>query len=595
MYDVSYTNMIYIHVTPWEIAMKRLTISMSDELFEKLDRIENKSLFIRKLVERELEILEDRPDTSNNPWVRDFTILKETVEELSLKLNIIEKHLAGKISIDPDSESASDILAPGSLISYKDRALAHITADAEEPIIIPLDEDTSVVAETAIPDTPADVPGFLEREIQLQSSETISEQAFIEAGIQEEHSQFAHTFAEPQIEEMEPEELTESILKVPQQEINKHAQSTAPAPEVPLIIPELRQAAMPASEASITPDIKSEVTQANNPFPTMLELPQQITPASEPTPVMPEFNRQVIPAKEPAPMVPAFDQNVIPISEQKTTMPIFDQNAIPVNDPTPIIPDFNQHVIPVSEHKPTMPIFNQNATPVSEPASAIPAFNQQVTPVSEPKLTMPIFDQNVIPVSEPAPLMPVFEQQAEPISEPSVTIKEFNSQAMAEQETKMMMMPEFKILGDAGQMAPAMPVFGAQNQTENPDDLKQPIFKLHEIPEPLKTEKMPPFIAPSIPDTQETAHLPPFMEPQSAPMPQLQPMQPAQSNSKPGKLEGNILMYMPRGAKVKKEIIKSLISKQFSEGEIEAKINELVSAGVLRINEDSEDKYLMRP
>jgi hypothetical protein len=534
---------------------------MSDELFEKLDRIENKSLFIRKLVERELEILEDRPDTSNNPWVQDFTILKETVEDLSLKLNTIEKHLAGKISMDSDSESASDILAPGSLISYKDRALAHTTTDAEEPIIIPLDKDNSVVPDTAIQDTPAAVPGFLEREIQLQSSETISEQAFIEAGIQEEHSQFAHTFAEPQIEEMEPEELTESILKVPQPERDKHAYSTAPAPEVPLIIPELRQ---------------------------------QITPASESTSVMPEFNRQVIPAKEPGPIMPAFNQNVIPISEQKTTMPVFDQNVIPVNDPTPVIPAFDQHVTPVSEHKPTMPIFDQNVTPVSEPASVIPAFNQQVTPVSEPKLTMPIFDRNATPASEPAPIMPVFEQQAEPINEPSFIMQEFKSQAMAEQETKMMM-PEFKMPGHAGQMAPAMPVFGAQNQTENPEDLKQPIFKLHEIPEPLKTEKMPPFIAPSIPDTQETAHLPPFMEPQSAPMPQLQPMQPAQSNSKPGKLEGNILMYMPRGAKVKKEIIKSLISKQFSEGEIEAKISELVSAGVLRINEDSEDKYLIRP
>jgi hypothetical protein len=584
---------------------------MSDELFEKLDRIENKSLFIRKLVERELEILEDRPDTSNNPWVQDFTILKDTVEDLSLKLNIIEKHLAGKISIDPDSESASDILAPGSLISYKDRTLAHITADADEPIIIPLDKDNSVVSDTTIQGTPADVAGFQEREIQLQSSEIISEQAFIEAGIhdvgqkppvelafaqpaiQEEHSQFGHTFAEPQIEEMEPEELTESILKVPQQKRDKHAYSTAPAPEVPLIIPEPRQAAMPASEASIIPDIKSEVTRANDPFPTMLELTQQVTPASEPTPVMPEFNQQVIPAKEPGPIMPAFNQNVIPISEQKTTMPVFDQNVIPVNDPTPVIPAFNQHVTPVSQHKPTMPIFDQNTTPVSEPASAIPDFNQQVTPVSEPKQTMPIFDQNATPVSEPAPPMPVFEQQAEPISEPSFIMQEFKSQAMAEQETKMVM-PEFKMPDDAEQMTTAIPVFGDQNQTENPDDLKQPIFKLHEIPEPLKTEKMPPFIAPSIPDTQETAHPPPFIEPQSAPMPQLQPTQPAQSNSKPGKLEGNILMYMPRGAKVKKEIIKSLISKQFSEGEIEAKISELVSAGVLRINEDSEDKYLIR-
>ncbi|MHC1575962.1 MAG: hypothetical protein ACXQTE_01275, partial [Methanosarcinaceae archaeon] len=34
--------------------MKRLTISMSDELFEKLDEMSNKSLFVRNLIEHEL-------------------------------------------------------------------------------------------------------------------------------------------------------------------------------------------------------------------------------------------------------------------------------------------------------------------------------------------------------------------------------------------------------------------------------------------------------------------------------------------------------------------------------------------------------------
>jgi len=34
--------------------MKRLTISMSDELFDRLDEIENKSLFVRNIIEREL-------------------------------------------------------------------------------------------------------------------------------------------------------------------------------------------------------------------------------------------------------------------------------------------------------------------------------------------------------------------------------------------------------------------------------------------------------------------------------------------------------------------------------------------------------------
>jgi hypothetical protein len=69
----------------------------------------------------------------------------------------------------------------------------------------------------------------------------------------------------------------------------------------------------------------------------------------------------------------------------------------------------------------------------------------------------------------------------------------------------------------------------------------------------------------------------------------------ATGTNKQGKLEGNILMYMPRGAKVKKEIIKSLVSKQFSDRDIEAKISELVTTGVLVLNADNGEHYLIRP
>ena len=35
--------------------MKRLTISMSDDLFDSLSKIQNKSLFVRKLIEQGLD------------------------------------------------------------------------------------------------------------------------------------------------------------------------------------------------------------------------------------------------------------------------------------------------------------------------------------------------------------------------------------------------------------------------------------------------------------------------------------------------------------------------------------------------------------
>jgi len=52
---------------------------------------------------------------------------------------------------------------------------------------------------------------------------------------------------------------------------------------------------------------------------------------------------------------------------------------------------------------------------------------------------------------------------------------------------------------------------------------------------------------------------------------------------------------MPHGAKVKKDIIKSLISKQFTENEIEAKLSEMISAGVLKLSDENGNSYLIRP
>ncbi|AFV25031.1 hypothetical protein Mpsy_2832 [Methanolobus psychrophilus R15] len=552
--------------------MKRLTISMSDELFKKLDRIENKSLFIRKLVERELETLEDTPETSNKPWVHDFTILKENVDEIFLKLTEFEKHLTGKITLSPDSEPSSDILPSGSLISYKDRPLASNIGDDIEPIIIPISEKSIALPCTVIPDAPAEIPEFEKKEIHFRISETTPGKAFNGAMI---HDIVQNPPEEPVFDQ--PEVFADSNQP-------EYTFAQAPLentePEVPPIISEFKQK-----------DIN-----ANGSIPMMPELTQQVTPASDTTPIMPTFEKQVIPISKPAPVMPAFEQQAIPISEPVPVTPAFEQHIIPTREQVPVMPAFNQHLIPVSEPKPTMPIFNQNALPVSESAPIVPTFNQHSVPAGEPAPVIPAFNQQVIPVSEPAPIMPVFEQQTKSVSEPSLVMPEFKPQAMEEQGTQIVMQ-EFKMPGDMGQIVPAMPSFDTKSETAPHGDLRQPLFRLHEIAEPLKTEKMPPFIAPPILDVQENVQSLPFMETQPAAMPQVQQQsrQSAQNTAKPGKLEGNILMYMPRGAKVKKEIIKSLISKQFSEGEIEAKISELVSAGVLRINADSGNQYLIRP
>ena len=89
--------------------MKRLTISMSDELFDKLNSVENKSLFIRKLIERELDALDNMQDIDSNiPWERDIATLKGNVDELFSKLSSIEKQLAARVMQQlPEPESQS--------------------------------------------------------------------------------------------------------------------------------------------------------------------------------------------------------------------------------------------------------------------------------------------------------------------------------------------------------------------------------------------------------------------------------------------------------------------------------------------------------
>jgi hypothetical protein len=477
---------------------------MSDELFEKLDRIENKSLFIRKLVERELETLEDTPDTSNKPWVRDFTLLKENVDDLFLKLTEFEKHLTGRITLNLDPEPPSGMLPSGSLIAYKGRPLARNIDGDIEPIIIPISEKSIASSCTLVPDAPAEIIELEKKEIQFRSSETTPGKAFNGTMIYD-------------------------IAQNP--------------PEEPVF------------------DQRAVFADLNQPEYTFAHAPLE-NAEPEVLPIISEFAQKSINPNGLIPMAPELTQQVTLAS-----------------DTNPIMPAFHQHLTPASEPKPTMPIFNQNAIPVSQSAPIIPTFSQ-----------------HSVPAGEPASVMPVFEQQAKPVSEQSFVMPEFKPQSMAEQVARMVM-PEFKIPGDMGQMAPSMPSFDNQSETAPQENFRQPLFRLHEISEPLKTEKMPPFIAPPIPDVQEKVQSLPFMEIQPASIPQVQQQtrQSAQNNAKPGKLEGNILMYMPRGAKVKKEIIKSLISKQFSEGEIEAKISELVSAGVLRINADSGNQYLIRP
>ncbi|MBC7085842.1 MAG: hypothetical protein H5T43_05710 [Methanomethylovorans sp.] len=60
------------------------------------------------------------------------------------------------------------------------------------------------------------------------------------------------------------------------------------------------------------------------------------------------------------------------------------------------------------------------------------------------------------------------------------------------------------------------------------------------------------------------------------------------------RLRGNILMYLPHGARIKKSIIKGLISKKFSTEEIETQINLMIAENSLQVEVENGIEYLLR-
>ncbi|MDN5310318.1 MAG: hypothetical protein PWP14_1712 [Methanolobus sp.] len=637
--------------------MKRLTISMSDELFDKLDRIDNKSLFIRKLLEKELEMLEDISDNTTEPWVPDINILKGSVDELFLKLGEIEKHLNGKVVACPSPESAAELLASGSLITYKDRPLAHIANEAANPIIIPL--ATEKYATDAIQVTgpeltqqktdklsplhpaaqaPTDLPGISVETAKLwqEPVPSVSENTIMpdlltpevptghpipetfECNLQTDHSTGPHTLA-GDLKELNALENQQAIIPESDRQPTGLSEPVQAKPQP-------HRQRIPESEpTSIVPDSDLNKVHDSQTVPFTPDSNQHVIPISESSPTIPDLKQHTIPGSEQI-QEPDTGLHVIPMGKSASVPLAFDQQLMEASKQDPVMHDLNQHVVPVNEHVPVAPSFSNHINQINEQVQQMPLFDQQEKKMAEHTPMMPVFGQHA--AKEQELVMPEFDQQAGPDSGTGFVIPELNPQAMPGHGTGFVM-PEFKApvndfmtdqrelpMETSGsrpalakietEMMPAMPSFNVPGQAADPAGTAQPLFRLHDMSEPARAEKTPPFIAPPMPETLANAQAPSFTESQPAAVPPFQQQsrqpvmdrplnQPSGKNTKPGKLEGNILMYMPRGAKVKRSIIKSLVSKQFSDNEIEAKISELVSAGVLVVNADNGEQYLVRP
>ncbi|TGC07876.1 hypothetical protein [Methanolobus halotolerans] len=476
--------------------MKRLTISMSDELFSKLDTIENKSLFIRKLIERELDMPDNLHDIDSRiPWERDIASLKGHIDELFTRLSDIESELTARVM----QENIRPATRPGPVATGQDE-------QPESP-----DENGPFIPKQ----TPEDKYAFLVRE---------------------------NTSTDPRSDpDIEPS--AEEVTVLPETE---HAPGTGQKdlttiPERPLV-PEIKPPMETQQESAPSiPDIKPSAETGEEKGWVMPELKPPAGILKEQTMVMPELRPPVQIQQEQTVVMPELE----PPAGMKDTK----QTSLPDSKP-PFETDENVPFI--------MPEFDK-----PEGAAQAPPF---ITEEDAP------FENN-----DQAFTMPELKPPAETKGTGTFKIPDLQ--------------PE------------TMPPFEAMQQQNSQPEEKQPLFKIHDIPSVQQDEKQPPFIAPAFPEQQhESASIPPFENSELnvdplAQQPAIEKTVPSAKNDsfRSDKLASNILMYMPHGAKVKKGIIKSLISKQFIENDIDGKLAELVSAGILKLTAEGDDHYLIRP
>jgi len=118
--------------------MKRLTISMSDELFERLNEIENKSLFVRNIIERELS----------------FGVV-DTNERLADRLHEVEKQLEEIQSTLKSTSFVSDVVKFVPKVETTPTEVMTLEPEIAMPDLTPTEV---VTPEIAMPDlTPTEV------------------------------------------------------------------------------------------------------------------------------------------------------------------------------------------------------------------------------------------------------------------------------------------------------------------------------------------------------------------------------------------------------------------------------------------------------
>jgi len=658
---------------------------MSDELFSKLESVENKSLFIRKLIERELDMLDSISDIdSNTPWERDIASLKGNIDELFTRLSDMEVQLNSGLMQDipkPETIPGTDLSGAGeqAAVSGTDNQELTETLHPEQisapvaPDIINKNQEPelTITKEPEITEeVPKDTNPFLTHaeapaEVQAENgTQPLANNTEITPAVEaspETNTADVATFTQPTPEHEVPttaNQEQEPTFKLPELETDTESREDNGF-KLPDMGPEIENQQEPAFKVpefekaegshhdtgTQIPDLKPQEEALQESTFSMPDLgPQQeeqqiwampelkaspdVQQVSE-TAKMPGSEPPVETHQEPGFVMPELKAPAENQQKRETAAPEMDASKAQ-QEPAFSMPELKtpmeeqqDQAVEIPDLKPsTEP---QSETPFTMPDLKAPETDQQELPFQMPDLKPPV----EAPGSEAAGMPgmePPFENagdesfvmpdlsspepdaQAPPFMSETKPPFENNDQGFAIPDLKPPEgMEEATNPGIPDLQQTAAPPFEAMQQVQ-PEE-KQPLFKIHNIDSGQPDEEQPPFVAPAFPDSQpqENTQLPPFenpgqnmnppaAQPPAQPVNEKPPVPPTGNrSSKPDKLGSNILMYMPHGAKVKKDIIKSLISKQFTENEIEAKLSEMISSGMLKLSDENGNAYLIRP
>jgi hypothetical protein len=217
--------------------------------------------------------------------------------------------------------------------------------------------------------------------------------------------------------------------------------------------------------------------------------------------------------------------------------------------------------------------FSVQADDPSTPSFIMPDLSDIATPVPVPSnvaSSEPSFP------SSPSFLMPELSDIATPVSVPSNVA----SSEPSFPSSPLFVMPELS--DGAGhsnaspfEMPPAMPVHASGNDVQMP-----PFAAAGPSASGIQTQPIPPFGSGAV---QNPVQKNDSFKVISSSMPMNE------------RLQGNILMYLPHGARIKRSIIKGLVSKKFSAEEIDAEINLMISDRSLQVEVEDGVEYLLRP